>query len=367
MRIYRGLPLFARILIAAILGALLGHAIGNGAKSFEQIPVLILQCLRLLATPLIFLSIVHSILATDVQGRLVGRLLWVLLSNSLAAILIGLLVSKVLSPGAHVHFPHPTGIVDARPSHALQDLVNRIPKDWVTPFLSNDLIGIILIGVGLALALRTQRNAEHAKRIEETIGYLKLGLDTVMKLLSWLFELIPLAVLAIVANVVGTTGFAPLLNLIWFVAAVVIALLILCGFYMIRLQFSARVKAVLFFTGSFDAFALAFSTASSAATLPVTYECATERLGVKEEWRGKGSSGRHSGNHGGRNVQSRWKRPLPNDGGHLRGTGGRHFANAASTDLAYPDGAYRFRNRRRHSRSWDGHDARGFWRPSPSH
>src|SRR4029077_20017850 len=67
------------------------------------------------------------------------------------------------------------------------------------------------------------------------------------------------------------------------VTAVVIALLLMTLVYMIRLRISSAIRPVRFLRGAFDAFALAFSTASSAATLPVTFACATEKLGIREE------------------------------------------------------------------------------------
>jgi Na+/H+-dicarboxylate symporter len=64
---------------------------------------------------------------------------------------------------------------------------------------------------------------------------------------------------------------------------VALALVLLLCFYALRLRLSSRIRPGAFFRGASDALALAFSTASSAATLPVTYECATTKLGVKEE------------------------------------------------------------------------------------
>jgi Na+/H+-dicarboxylate symporter len=153
----------------------------------------------------------------------------------------------------------------------------------VSPFGNNDLIGIIVIGVGLAVALRTLKSGVHRERIESIIGYSKLGLDVTLKMLHWVFELIPLAVASIVAKVVGTAGFDPLINMIWFVGSVLLALILMVGVYLLRLRISSHIRPIQFLKGGFDAFTLAFSTASSAATLPVTFDCATTKLGLREE------------------------------------------------------------------------------------
>ncbi len=283
MKTYRNLPLFVKILIGAVLGAILGIVLGKQAAPLKLISDIVLQSLRLLATPLIFLSLMHSLLSTEVKEKTAGRLVWILMTNTIFAILIGLFVANLLVPGSHVHVPAPTTGIDKKPFDPLVDLVGKIPKDFVNPFAGNDLIGIIFVGLVLALALRSLRKGEHAGKIQSLIGYLKLGLDTILKLLHWLFELVPLAVLAIVAQVVGTTGFDPLINMAWFVASVVLALGLMCCVYLVRLRLSSKIRPIQFVKGGFDAFTLAFSTASSVATLPVTYACATEKLGLREE------------------------------------------------------------------------------------
>jgi len=170
-----------------------------------------------------------------------------------------------------------------KPIDPLSDLIAKFPKDFVNPFAGNDMVGVILLGSGIGLALRTLRAGSYADRIQSVAGYAKLGLDTTLVMLRWLFEVIPLAVLAIVAVVVGTTGFQPFVSLVWFVVTVIIGLAMMVCVYAVRLRLSSKIHPKSFFKGSSDAFALAFSTASSAATLPVTFACATEKLGIREE------------------------------------------------------------------------------------
>jgi len=284
MNFFLRLPLFARIMIGAGLGILVGLILGKNAGELHIASDLILQVLRLLATPLIFLSLMHSILKTNIPGRTAGKLLWVLMSNSTIAILIGLFVADTLNPGQHIkHFPPPTGGLNKKPFDPVTDLLGKIPKDFVNPFSNNDVIGIIILGIALAFALKSLQSSEHGPRVKTIGGYVELGLEVTMKMLHWIFQLVPIAVLAVVAKIVGTTGIAPLISMIWFVGAVILALALMTCVYLLRLKLSSWVRPIDFLRGGFDAFTLAFSTASSAATLPVTYACATEKLRLKEE------------------------------------------------------------------------------------
>ena len=102
-------------------------------------------------------------------------------------------------------------------------------------------------------------------------------------ILKWVFELVPFAVFAVVAAVVAKNGVGSLLSMGLWILSVVGALLLMLVFYMIRLRLQSKIPSIKFLKGGSDAFVMAFSTASSAATLPVTYKCATEKLEIKEE------------------------------------------------------------------------------------
>ncbi len=286
LALYRRTPLYARILVGLLVGAGLGLAIGPSAQNLKPVSDLVLQFLRLLATPLIFIALTHSLLKADISGRLAGRLFWLLMSNTVVAIIIGLLVANVLRPGEHVQLPALSKPPDRKPFDIAKDLLDKLPSDWITPFAKNEIISVIVLAAATGIALRIVK-----KRQEERgeAGYLSFErfLDTafemVMVMLHWIFDLVPLAVMSVVARTVGTAGLAPLAQMGWFVMAVVLALVLQAAFYLTRLGLGSWVKPPAFLKAGFDAFAMAFSTASSAATLPITYGCAKDKIGVREE------------------------------------------------------------------------------------
>jgi Na+/H+-dicarboxylate symporter len=283
---YRRIPLYGRILLGLLIGVVLGYALGDRAQSLKPVSDIVLQFLRLLATPLIFIALAHSLLKADISGRLAGRLLWLLMSNTVVAILVGLLVANVLNPGTHVSLPAPSGTVDKKPFDIAKDLLDKLPTDWVSPFSKNDLISVIVLAVAVGLSLRIVRRRQKELGQQGYMSFerfLETAFQMVMVMLHWIFELVPLAVLAVVARTVGTAGIAPLLQMGWFVAAVIAALVLQAFFYLLRLRLSSSVRPGAFLRGGFDAFAMAFSTASSAATLPITYSCAKDKIGVREE------------------------------------------------------------------------------------
>src|SRR4029079_9068628 len=86
----------------------------------------------------------------------------------------------------------------------------------------------------------------------------------------------------IVASIVGTKGFGPFRSLGWFIVAVILALFVQACYYLLRIALSPWVRPLPLLAGVRDALVMAFSTASSTATMPVTYACLREKVGLRE-------------------------------------------------------------------------------------
>jgi len=85
-----------------------------------------------------------------------------------------------------------------------------------------------------------------------------------------------------VASIVGTSGFDPFVKLAWFVVAVLVALAVQSTYYLVRIRFGSWVRPLALLRDLRDALVMAFSTASSTATMPVTYERLRYHVGLRE-------------------------------------------------------------------------------------
>src|SRR5205823_13412354 len=103
---YHRFPLYVRILIALALGIVAGWLMGPRAAAFKPFSDIVLQLLKLMATPLIFIAVLNSLLTAQVNGRTAARLIYLFLTNTVVAILIGLLVANIVQPGRWAHFGH---------------------------------------------------------------------------------------------------------------------------------------------------------------------------------------------------------------------------------------------------------------------
>ncbi|MEO7900047.1 MAG: cation:dicarboxylase symporter family transporter, partial [Capsulimonas sp.] len=289
--LYRRTPLYVRIMISLVLGVIAGELMGHRAEVFHPFSNLVLQLLRLLATPLIFIAVAHALLKADVSGKTAGRLFYLLITNTTVAIIIGLLVMNIIQPGKYAHLHPPKTDITAKQFDLGQDLIEKVPANLIDPFQKNEIISIIILAVAFGLAMRIIRKRQQAEGKTAYQGVettLDVGFQLVMVILHWIFDLVPIAVFAVVARTVGTSGIGPLLSMGAFVGCVLLALALQATFYLVRLRLSSWVRPGKFLRGGTDALMMAFSTASSAATLPITYASVKDKIGVREESAGVG-------------------------------------------------------------------------------
>ncbi|MDA1213140.1 MAG: dicarboxylate/amino acid:cation symporter, partial [Planctomycetota bacterium] len=220
---------------------------------------------------------------TEVTGKMAGRLGFLLLLNTTVAIVIGLTVANIMRPGEWREFTKPsaeqTETGEEGPSPVAL-LVQNVPKSILGPLGDKqNVIGVIIIAVGFGVALRGVKK----KPIANVQDFVELAYEVLLVVLHWIIQLVPIGVFAIVAKVVGTEGFGPFVALGAFIVAVIIALLLQTTWYMVRIRLFSWVRPRDVFRGMRDALFMAFSTDSSTATMPVTYKCLKENVGIREE------------------------------------------------------------------------------------
>ncbi|BAY88738.1 MULTISPECIES: dicarboxylate/amino acid:cation symporter [unclassified Tolypothrix] len=289
------IPLTLQIVVALALAVSLGIALGAGNPSPSNatlitnlaIPAeLVLKALRALATPLILVAVLHTFMTTNIPGTAGRRLAVLLLTNTTAAILIGLLVANVLHPGSWGNLTAPT---DTQAPTASLDpwglFKDAVPDAILKPLVDNNVIQLIVIALSFGIVLRALKSEQIVEGktayqpIEDVIGIL---FEAVIRILNWVIALIPLAVFGIVAKTVAEKGFAPFQSLAAFIVAVLVALFLQACYYLTRVQIGSWVNPIAFLKGGSDAFLTAFSTSSSTVTMPITFEVLQTKIGLRE-------------------------------------------------------------------------------------
>jgi Na+/H+-dicarboxylate symporter len=290
------IPLYLQIAIALILAVGLGVVLGAGQPNPANVPLiknlvipcdLVLKALRALATPLILLAVIHAFMTANIPGKSGSRIAVYLITNTLTAILIGLAVANTLQPGrwGKLDLGGATSSEVKKtldPWGLLQDMV---PEAVLKPLVDNNVLQLIFLALAFGIVLRGLKTEQVKQGKTEYQGveqFVTMLFEAVIRILHWVITLVPLAVFGIVARTVALQGFAPFKALAAFIVAVLVALLFQAGYYLLRVKFGSWVGIGDFLRGASDPLITALSTASSTATMPITFEALLQKLRLRE-------------------------------------------------------------------------------------
>ena len=296
------LKLHWQIIIALIIAVFVGLLTGKDASLFgvtfysifEFVGTLFLNALKMLIVPLVASSIIIGIAGIGQQhghlGRLGGKTILYYMATSLIAILIGLVVVNMVSPGIIDGQPAKDLIglsgdfddikekVEGKGAGDIADVFLRlVPTNIVQAAAAGQMLGLIFFSLlfGFFMTRIEHPSAETIYRFWDAVyNVMILITDFVMKFA-------PIGVFALVAKVVAATGFDAFAPLAQFFVSVLAALAI--HFFIVMpflLRTLAGVNPYKHYRAMAPALLTAFSTSSSSATLPLTLECVEKNAGV---------------------------------------------------------------------------------------
>jgi Na+/H+-dicarboxylate symporter len=273
------IALWQQILAGLLLGAVVGALLGDRATLLKPLGDIFISAIKMLIVPLVFSTLVVGITGMgDPQkmGRIGLRTVALYLFTTAFAIAIGLLASTIFQPGAGLDLAYDSS-VEAKESPSLVEiLVGLVPQNPIDALAQGDILQIIVfaIGLGISLLLIGARGAPMT-RVFESFA------EAMYKLTEIVMAFAPIGVFGLIANVAGQYGLEILLPLakvigVAYLACVVHVLVVYTGL----IALVGRLNPVRYFRGSIDALVVAYSSASSSGTLPVSLRCAQDNLGV---------------------------------------------------------------------------------------
>ena len=281
-----GLPLYVWVIIAVAVAIPVGLLWGDGAKSLEIVPNVIIRALTALAAPLVVLAILHAIVANDIRGRQGAVMMFLYLINTLVAMLIGLGLSNLIRPGLGTALTEGDATQTIAKKSVTELITELVPKSIGEAFATNNIAQLVVLTLALGIGLVKIRNAHRTQGREEfqtVVDLLSIGFELMMKVLLWVVALVPFAVLGIVASRVGQQeGMQVFRSLIWLIVVVVLGLGCQVVWYLVQMATFARMSPLRFLGGAADVMANTFSTASTAATIPITLK-SLGRMGVSRQ------------------------------------------------------------------------------------
>jgi len=298
----RRVPLQVKMLIGFLVGLAAGLAVHmtqpdapwvDAVVAYVTGPIgkVFLNLLFMLVIPLIFSALVVGIAEMgDIRSlKRVGlkTLFFTVLLSSIA-VLIALAAANLFRPGAGVDPAQAQAMLSAQGERTSQivatsreqagivdTLVNIIPDNVVEAAAANEILAVmffaLFFGIGLLLV-----NTPSAQRLQEAIQGL---LEVAMRLIGIVIRMAPLAIACFMFNLAAVFGWELLVRLAAYVGVVLLALGIhMFVTYPLALALLGRKSPVAFFREVQEAMVVAFSTASSNATLPTAMRVAEENL-----------------------------------------------------------------------------------------
>ncbi|HDZ06187.1 hypothetical protein LCGC14_0291880 [marine sediment metagenome] len=302
----RKLELHWQILIGMLVGVLFALAmvqlewgpqfISDWIKPFGNI---FINSLKLIAVPLILGSLIKGV--SDLKdisklSQMGGRTIGIYIATTVIAVTIGLGVVNIVKPGASITEATRTELVDnykgdadaiksqadkqqeAGPLQALEDLV---PSNIFAAASDNgNMLQVIFFAIffGIGLILIPEEQATPVKKFFDGFN------EVILKMIDLIMLAAPYGVFALLAALVVESPSLDLFKaLAWYAFCVLLGLSLMLGVYLLLVWVFTKTSPSTFMKGMSPAQLLAFSTSSSAATLPVTMERVEEHLGVDEE------------------------------------------------------------------------------------
>lgn len=273
------------IIVAMVVGTVLGILQPALAVQFAPIAKLVLQLIKAIAGPLVFFAVLEAILRYNVHGGDFLKLITITLINVTIAISIGLAIANIFTPGDYLRplIDSNTHTSDLKNMDFMDLLNKQIPTSVVQPFVDNSIMPIVLLALIFGFAWRYVRNRQAeqygvvAEKGEVFISFARHITETV---LIWIIKLIPLAVFAATAKVIGENGLSSFKNLGQYAVLCLLGMVVHVLFtYSAWLILFVRISLLTFWRYAIQPVLYAFSVNSSLVALPLTLR-ALDQLGV---------------------------------------------------------------------------------------
>jgi Na+/H+-dicarboxylate symporter len=278
------MEMWQKILIGLVLGVVTGVVFGEYAEMLKPIGQVFINLISMLIVPLIFFSLISGITSmeeTGSMGRMSAKAFAFYLGTTAVAITIGLLVATVLQPGAGSELDF--GLLEnAGAEKAEMDfaelLVSLVPTNPIAAMAEGNILQIIVFALLVGVALHKVRD-----KTERIIDLSHSLAEMMYAMTHIVMSFAPIGVFALIAAVTASQGLSVLLDLLKILICVYLA----CFIHMVLVygglvRLYARLPVLQFFKKAPPAQLLAFSTSSSAATLPMSLEVAQEKMGVSK-------------------------------------------------------------------------------------
>ncbi|MCD8368992.1 MAG: dicarboxylate/amino acid:cation symporter [Clostridiales bacterium] len=277
-------PMWLQIIVGLVLGLALGFVSPSAADAVSPIGDIYLNLLKMLIVPLVFFSITNGIcqMSDGKQLRSVGgRIVVYYICSTAAAAVFGVTAAMITQPGRDVtDFSAMAGeAAESAQFNFIDNVVSWFPTNIVDAMANANMLQIIVfcLFLGVALLALGDKAAHITRFIEE-------GNAVMLKITSYVIAISPIGIFSLMATMVSKISGAMMKEVLVFIATIDVTIVIfMLVFYPLVIKLIGKLSVITFFKNISASMLVAFTTTSSAATLPVSIDVAKNRIGADEQ------------------------------------------------------------------------------------
>lgn len=273
-------------ILAVGFGIVVGLVFKGGAQYYAAFGSIYTNLISAVVVPLLIFSIISSItnLGEEVRLKNIGwKAVVFLLLNTLTASILAIVAAVVTNIGKGFNYQLATNYKAQEVPTFIDTIVGLVPSNLASHWVEGQVVPIVIFAIIIAVAYN-KLAAEKTEGIGEFKKIIDAGNKVMGRVVSFIIELTPYAVLSLIGRAVSQNKLSDLLPLL----SVLVLVYILCAIQLfgvdsLLLAVVGKLNPIQFLKGFFPAGVVAFTSQSSIGTIPVTTKQLTKKLGVNED------------------------------------------------------------------------------------
>ncbi|MGB2172821.1 MAG: dicarboxylate/amino acid:cation symporter, partial [Porticoccaceae bacterium] len=271
--------IFSLNILSATTAATIDGILVDGI--FDSVGQIFVRSLKLLVVPLVFVSLVCGVSSlgnNSRMGTVATKTVGLYMLTTAIAIGLAIVIAVVIQPGVGIDLAMATEFVAKEAPPLKQTIINIFPSNPIESMANGSILQVIVFALLVGFAV--SQGGDQGKRIEQFFSDLNA---IIMKMVMMLMKLAPYGIFCLLAKLFADVGIAMIMNLAkYFFTVLFVLLLHSLGVYSVIFKALTGLNIKIFLSKLRPALALAFSTASSGATMPVTMRTVEQRMGVSK-------------------------------------------------------------------------------------
>lgn len=275
----RGISLTNQILIASVIGLVLGALIGPAIAPIGALGQIFLN-LIMMSVPIIILGAVAEAvgqLSPAELGKLGAKIFGLFIISTLIAAALGILFGYVFQPGVGVNLTAVDADITGHGQSFTDILVGFFPSNILDSLAQGNMMQVIVFALFLGVATSSYVNKTGD---DSLLRLIKTTNKTVLTIIGFVMKIAPIGVGALLAEVAATTGFSVLIPLGMYLVTLLVATILIMVIYILGTAMKLKVSPIALTKKIIPMSIMAATTTSSAMSLPIKMKDSEEKLGV---------------------------------------------------------------------------------------